>query len=141
MTALYHATRPELLPSIIREGLRSSSGYSHFGSKQTGISTTTDLSVVSRGNFGNLILEFDRDELGNRYSLLAYQHPFASDEAEIRVIDEDATETAIPFSLVTAIYRIVPGMSRHEANSLQQLGVTVPVYILWGGKIVGRISR
>lgn len=73
--------------------------------------------------------------------MFAYQHPLAPDEAEIRVVDEDATETVIPFRSVTAIYRIVPSMSRHEAKSLQQLGVTVPVYILWGGKIVGRISR
>lgn len=138
MNRLYHATRPALLSLIAKEGIRSASGFSNFGRRtQVGVSTTTNFDVVAGGSFGNLILELDAQSLARQFSLYPYSHPSVEDEYEIRVVDETQDETVIPFSNVTAIYRIAPSLNRMDRELLQ---FGIPVYIVWKG-IVRRVSK
>ena len=93
---LFHATRPPLLSSISQQGLTDFSDHSRHGTGQVGISFATQLDGLVGGQFGNLILVFDGQELAasGQYEFRAHQDPTVdTPEAEIRatMIDSAAT--------------------------------------------------
>ncbi len=130
---LYHATSPSFLPSIVEHGIRSKSGMSRFGPDQMGVSTTKSLRVASSGAFGNLILEIKT--AGLKFAFYEVQHPSAGDEDEIRVVDATREETVIPFSHVTAIYRIAPSLASYERKELPKLAPGRKLFTVWRGKV------
>lgn len=90
---LYHATRPPLLSSIAEQGLKDYSEHSRHGAGQSGVSFATELEPVATGNFGNLVLVFDGQELAatGQYEFLPHQDPtIDNDEAEIRAVMIDS---------------------------------------------------
>lgn len=131
---LYHGTSPPNLVRIAHEGLRSRSGTSRFGPEQTGVSTTRNLSVVSGGAFGNLILGIKTSGLhGVRF--VDHQDPSVGPEDEIRIVAEDGGETVIPFRHVTEIYRVTPSLAGYEIRDLSKLAPGRELFTIWHGKI------
>jgi len=94
---LYHATRPPLLSSIAEEGLKDHSDFSKHGSGQVGVSFATELEPVASGEFGNLVLVYDGQELAasGQFEFRAHQDPtIDTPEAEVRVTMIDSAGTS-----------------------------------------------
>lgn len=90
---LFHATRPPLLSQIAEQGLRDHTDFSRHGAGQSGVSFTTEFDAVSSGQFGNLVLVFDGQELAasRQFIFSSHQDPTVdTDEAEVRVTMEDS---------------------------------------------------
>lgn len=94
---LYHATRPPLLSSIAEQGLKDHSDFSKHGSGQVGVSFATELEPVASGEFGNLVLVYDGQELAasGQFEFRAHQDPtIDTPEAEVRVTMVDSAGTS-----------------------------------------------
>lgn len=96
---LFHATTgPRAANIVLRgEGLKADSGFSDYGG-QVGMSTSRDLGFLLGGDFGKVILVFDRADLERRFRIEPVQHPTAPDEYEERVYAD-----RIPASLIRGV--------------------------------------
>ena len=96
---LFHATTgPRAANIVLRgEGLKADSGFSNYGG-QVGMSTSRDLGFLLGGDFGKVILVFDRADLERRFRIEPVQHPTAPDEYEERVYAD-----RIPASLIRGV--------------------------------------
>jgi len=131
ISELYHATAPTRLSDILDRGL-TDRGESKFQGNvgQRGVSTTHDFSVVSGGNFGNLILVLDGTKLSN-YELVPTDYWGDDSEKEIRVVSKQEGETIIPPEAIKKLVFISPEMRRFEIKHLRQHGI--PIESFWKG--------
>ena len=132
MKELYHATAPTRLGDILDRGL-TDKGESKFQGNvgQRGVSTTHDFSVVSGGNFGNLVLVLDGAKLSN-YELVPTDYWGDDSEKEIRVVSKQEGETIIPPEAIKKLVFISPEMRRFEIKHLRQHGI--PIESFWKGE-------
>jgi hypothetical protein len=82
---LFHATRPPIVPSILRGGLIPSHSYQSHGLVQSGISTSEDFSALSKGDFGNAIFILDRSEIERNFETGDVDYWGDNREKEVRV--------------------------------------------------------
>lgn len=132
-TELYHATQPTRLEGILGTGL-TDRGPSKFGGNpgQRGISATTDFSVVSGGDFGNLVLVIDPHELRD-YELVPTDYWGDGSEKEVRIIGLTSGPTIVPSSAIKRLIFITPRLPGFEARHIQRHGI--PVATFWRGEM------
>lgn len=82
---LFHATKPPIVPTIIRNGLIPSPSYQEGGFVQSGISTAEDFSALSKGDFGNAIFILDRSEIERNFETGDVDYWGDNREKEVRV--------------------------------------------------------
>ena len=132
MKELYHATAPTRLSGILEKGF-TDRGDSKFqgNAGQRGVSTTHDFSVVSGGNFGNLILVLDGAKLSN-YELASTDYWGDDREKEVRIVSKQEGETIVPPEAIKKLVFISPKMARFEIKNLRQHGI--PIESFWKGE-------
>lgn len=131
MKELYHATQPTRLSGILDKGLTDKGGSKFQGNTgQRGVSTANDFSVVSGGNFGNLILVLDGADLSD-YKLVPTDYWGDDSEKETRVVSKGEGETIVPPSAIKKLVFISPKMARFEVKHLRQHGI--PIESFWKG--------
>ena len=108
MGYIYHATQPTRLEGILGTGL-TDRAPSKFGGNpgQRGISTTTDFSVVSGGDFGNLVLVLDPRELRD-YELVPTDYWGDGREKEVRIVGPASGPTIVPSRAIKQLIFITP---------------------------------
>jgi hypothetical protein len=143
---IYHATRPPLLSSISREGLKDTSGFSRHGSGQSGISFTTSIDPLVSGSFGNVVMVFDGKQmaLSGQYRFMNHQDPsIDNDEMEVRVsmIDSasdsgsgidpkvDSLGTVIPFHFCKKLIFLQP-LPKFELKWLKENFPSIEIQVL-----------
>ena len=133
MGYIYHATQPTRLEGILRTGL-TDRAPSKFGGNpgQRGISATTDFSVVSGGDFGNLVLVLDPRELRD-YELVPTDYWGDGREKEVRIVGPASGPTIVPSSAIKQLIFITPRLPGFEARHIQRHGI--PVATFWRGEM------
>ncbi len=143
---IYHATRPPLLSSISKDGLKDNSGFSKHGPHQSGISFTTSLDPLVSGSHGNLIMVFDGKRMGlsGQYKFRNHQDPSIDNkEMEIRItmvdsasdsgsgIDPkvDSLGTIIPFHFCKKLIFIQP-LPKFELKWLKENFPSIEIQVL-----------
>jgi len=139
---LYHGTRPPNLIPIIKNGIQTG-GQSQLGNgpSQWGISTTKDFSVVSRSNFGSVVLVLDTNRIPkSKFDFFPINYWGDDSEKEIRVASKKPGKTTIPFSAVKEVIRNSPELPPYEVNELVGL-LKVPLRTHWNGKFSAPLKK
>lgn len=138
---LYHATPATRVDEIMSKGLRSDGPSQRGAPAQAGVSTTTKFSVVSRGDFGNVVLVLDRNKLRG-FDLVDTDYWGDGSEAEIRVVDPKKDVTVIPPSAIKELIFLTPKLMKSEIRWISKHGKPISTY--WKGekvKVVAKVSE
>jgi hypothetical protein len=129
---LYHVTRPPMLSTLARDGIRDYTDYSKMAAKQQGVSFCTQLESIGDGAFGKLILVVDGGSLAEsgEFRFHPHQDPkYNSPEAEIQVSMQDSASgsgagldpkvdslgTQIPFTHVKKMIFLYPPQEKEQS--------------------------
>ena len=128
---LYHATPGTRVDEIMSKGIRSDGDSQRGTPAQAGVSTTTKFNVVSRGDFGNVVLVLDRNKLRG-FDLVDTDYWGDGSEAETRVIDPKKDVTVIPPSAIKELIYLTPKLMKSEIRWISKYGKPVSTY--WKGE-------